>query len=231
MPSQERFELSQLALAKALEMPSTFAGLKASAVAKGEPKKRGRAFLQSLLLPGWGQHYAGSNRMRNAFIISEALLWGSYLGFTAWGNWLEKDYRTFASTHANTSLDGKPSDYALDIGRFLNIYEYNQSQLRDRDVSDLYPETDEYYWQWDSEANRQTYDNLRVRRDLAVNRKGFALAAIFVNHLVSAIHSMLVVYKFNKKLEEAKVGLNIDVNQVKYSAAGPNVRVVVSKSF
>ncbi len=172
-------------------------------------KSRGRAFLQSLLIPGWGQYYAGSRTMMKVFAVSEVLLWGSYAGFRTWSNWLEDDYHTFAAEHAGAQVEGKPRDYFVDIGNFSSIETYNQAQLRDRDVNDLYPTTAEFSWQWDSKQNRAKFENIRVRSDRADNRAQLTLAFILVNHLASAVQSTLSVFKFNKKLAEKNMELRL----------------------
>ncbi|MFQ5770507.1 MAG: hypothetical protein ACE5HX_08230 [bacterium] len=191
-------------------------------------KSKGRAFLQSLIIPGWGQHYAESKTMAKVFFVSEILLWGSYVGFTVWSNWLEEDYRTFATTHAGINPEGKPKRYFVDIGNFNDIFDFNQAQLRDRDVSDLYDETNEFFWRWDSEQNRREFEDMRIRSDRAENRAEFTLATIFVNHLISAIHSTLAVHKFNKRLAEKGLGFRIEVEG--YSE-NRQIKVEVVKHF
>ncbi len=191
-------------------------------------KSKLRAFLQSLILPGWGQHYAESRTMFKVFIASEVLLWGTFAGFTTWSNWLEDDYRTFATNHAGITLEGKPKQYFVDIGNFNDIFAYNQAQLRERDVNDLYPETDEFFWRWDSEENRLKFEDLRIRSDRAASRADLTLAAIFFNHLISAIHANLAVHKFNKRLAKQGLGLRIDIDS--YSE-NRYFRVAVVKRF
>ncbi|MFQ6114244.1 MAG: DUF5683 domain-containing protein [bacterium] len=191
-------------------------------------KSKGRAFLQSLIIPGWGQHYAESRTMFKVFLASEVLLWGTFLGFTTWSNWLEDDYQTFAVTHAGINLEGKPKQYFVDIGNFDDIFEYNQAQLRDRDVNDLYRESEEFFWRWDSEENRLKFEDMRIRSDRAANRADLTLAAIFTNHLISAIHATLSVHKFNKRL--AKPGLDLRIDFDGYSE-NRHFKVEVVKRF
>lgn len=175
-------------------------------------KSKGRAFLQSLVLPGWGQYYAESRTMMKVFVASEAALWASFLGFSVWSNWLEDDYRTFAVTHAGIRLDNKSDKYFVDIGNFDDILEHNQAQLRDRDVRGLYPETPEFFWRWDSGENRLKFEDMRVRSDRAANRAELSLAVVFLNHLVSAIHSTFSVHKFNKRLKQNEIGFRIHLD-------------------
>jgi len=218
-PSLPRFQLKERAYHVALEntepggwgMPAVRQPLlQESGPAR---KSRSRAFFQSLLLPGWGQHYAESKTMMRAFIASEAVLWASFIGFTAWSNWLESDFRTFASEHAEVDTRDKPSDYFVDIGNYDSIDQFNQDRLRNRDVAGLYADRQEFFWQWDSNENRLRYAHLRVRSSRADNRAELTLGAIFANHVISAIHSTLAAFKFNKKLEQSNFGLNLDLNQ------------------
>ena len=195
---------------------------------KSQQKSKGRAFLQSLVFPGWGQYYAQSKSMTKVFVGSEALLLGTYVGFNVWSSWLEDDFRTFAVTHAKVDLNGKSAAYLVDIGNFDDITAYNQAQLRDRDVLDLYPRTSEFFWSWDSEENRRKYEDMRIRSDRAANRADLTLAAIFLNHLVSAIHSTLVVHRYNQRLAERDVGLRLDLD---VNSLEKEVRVGLVKEF
>jgi len=218
-PSLSKFQLKEKAYHIALERaesPGNGVMLNETpAYQKSGPtrKSRRRAFFQSLLLPGWGQHYTESKTMMRAFIASEAVLWASFIGFTAWSNWLESDFRSFASDHAGVDTKNKPSDYFVDIGIYGSIDQFNQDRLRNRDVAGLYTDRPAFFWQWDSEENRLKYANLRVRSSRANNRADLTLGAIFANHVISAIHSTLAAFKFNKKLEKSHFGLNIDLNQ------------------
>ena len=192
-------------------------------------RSRGRAFLQSLILPGWGQYYAGSRTMTQVFMVSEAFVWSSYIGLSTWSNWLENDYRTFASNHAGVSPKGKNANYFIDIGNFDDIFAYNQAQLRDRDLNDFYTDTENFFWRWDLAANREKYDDIRIRSDRAKNRAEFALAGIFLNHLVSAIHSTLAVYRHNKHSESKKeIGIRMNLN---YENHNPGITVQLAKHF
>lgn len=188
-------------------------------------KSRKRAFFQSLFIPGWGQDYADSKTAMKVFIATETAVWASFIGFTVWSNWLENDFRTFATTHADVNVMNKPEQYFVDIGNYANLSDYNQAQLRGRDVSGLYPENEEFFWSWDNDENRRRFENMRIRSDRASNRAGIAVAAIFLNHLVSAIHSTLAVHRFNER-KSSELGWRMYMN-----AAPSAVHVTLSKSF
>lgn len=228
-PLQKYYELRKNSLEKSLLKILPSYNLKARVLLNEiPPKSKGRAFLQSLIIPGWGQYYAESKTMFKVFLTSEILLWGSFIGFNVWSNWLENDFKNFAAEHAGIDPKGKPARYFVDIGNFDSISEFNQAQLRDRDVNDLYPDTDEFFWQWDSPENRNKYENIRIRRDRAENRADFTLAAIFVNHVISAIHSTWAVHKFNKRLNKAGLGYQIYID---LQEPTPTLKINFVKNF
>lgn len=196
-------------------------------LSRGVEKSRGGAFLRSLVLPGWGQFYAKSETMGKAFIVSEVLLWGAFAGFNLWSDWLEDDFRAFAANHAGVDPSGKEARYFVDIGNFDDIFDYNQFQLRNRAVEEMYPETEDFIWAWDSAENRRAFRDFRVRSDRADNRAKFTLAAVVVNHVVSAVHATLAVYKYNKRLKE-ELGLDLDVEA--FSRHG-TIEVQLTKRF
>ncbi|MFQ5677263.1 MAG: DUF5683 domain-containing protein [bacterium] len=231
-PSQERFQFKQKFLQRlrerSVEQREFFAGFNGYQSQTPLKKNKGAAFLRSLVLPGWGQHYAESKTMMKAFIASEVLLWGAFIGLESWGNWLEDDYKTFSVQHAKVDLDGKPKGYFVDISNFNDIFEFNQEQLRNRDVNALYTDTEAFFWQWDNEQNRRKYDDLRVRSDRARNRADLALAFIFTNHIVSAIHATLAVFKFNQRLKKQGLGIKLDSDS--YSE-NRYIKIGLEKSF
>jgi hypothetical protein len=191
-------------------------------------KSRGGAFLRSLIAPGWGQHYARSRMMSRVFAASEVLLWAGYFGFSTWGKWLEDDYKAFSARHAAVEVNGKDSRYFVNIGIYDDIHDYNEQRLRDRNLRAVYKDTETFFWQWDSFDNRFEFDSMRIRSDRAKNRAEGMIAAIIANHIVSAIHSTLAVYKFNKRLEEEQIGLRLDVTP---SFGGTQITLNLSKSF
>jgi hypothetical protein len=182
----------------------------------------GGAFMRSLVLPGWGQRYAGAKTAARNFFVVEAFLWGSFAAFQIYGHWLEDDYKLFAATHASAEVNGKEDQFFVDIGNFINIDEFNQSRLRRRDVEGLYdPAT--HFWRWDTDANRQKFENLRIRSDKAFSNATFVIAGVIANHLISGIHAAWTVHKKADKQEKvdskgAHLGVRVSPKQVKLVA-------------
>ena len=160
-----------------------------------------RAFLQSLVIPGWGQKYVGQGTTVGTItFVTDIVLWGGVAGLHAYGNWKEESYLTFASAHAAIDNQGKDHQYYVDIGNYQNIYQYNEQQRRDRDFDELYL-ADSDFWEWDSNDHRLTFKHLRIQSDNALNNRYYVLGAVFLNHLFSAIHASRQASKLNRSAE------------------------------
>lgn len=190
-------------------------------------KSKGKAFFMSLLIPGWGQRYAGADLKSGVFFGAEVGLWLTFAGFKTYSNWREDDYRNYAATHAGVHLDGKSSTYFIDVGNFDSIYEHNEYRLRQRNTIDYYYDIDTYYWDWENEAHRDKFDQLRISSDTADNRATFALGMIVANHIISAIEAVWSVHQYEKS---QSASLEWDV-QLGDGIRQPTVQVSLSKPF
>ena len=152
----------------------------------GDEGKSGRGpFFKSLVIPGWGQREVGLPRRGGLFIGSEVLLWGTVLGLRTYGEWRRTDYEGYATVHAGVDGEGHTDRYYADIGDFPNVEAHNDETLRNRRPRQLYGA--EMAWEWDSESSRKRYRSLRLSSKRAYQRATFAVGAVVLNHLVSAI--------------------------------------------
>lgn len=173
-------------------------------------KNVGLAVLYSLVLPGMGELYAGEYEVGKYFTIAEGALWLTFTSVELYGAALRTDARSFAVSHAGINTVGKDRQYFIDIGNYLSIDEFNESVLRNRELDRLYdPAT--HSWQWDTEQNRLLYRNLRISHDRVFNNNQFVVAAIIVNHIISAINAGRLAISRNKRVEEALL-LNMHVS-------------------
>ncbi|MBN1999489.1 hypothetical protein JW935_18165, partial [candidate division KSB1 bacterium] len=145
------------------------------------PKSKGKAFLMSFVLPGLGERYVGEKRRGEYFLATEIGLWLGYFGLTTYRSWVIEDYKTFAASHAHVSLANKSESYFVDIGNYGSIYEYNSAKLRQRNLPDYYYDVEGQFWQWDSDNNRQKFEQLRIDADSAHNLSLFFIGAIIAN--------------------------------------------------
>jgi TM2 domain-containing membrane protein YozV len=167
-----------------------------------EKKNVGLAAIYSFLLPGMGEMYAGEYGMGKYFTIAEGALWVTLIGYDRYAHWLQDDARQFAVQHAGSSIAGKEDQYFSDIADYSNIYAYNESVLKSRRPDLLYNPSSADYWKWDNDQNRSSYRDLRVASDERFNDTRFVVAAIGVNHLISAINAARLTYLHNKHAEE-----------------------------
>jgi hypothetical protein len=165
------------------------------------------AVVASLILPGMGEWYAGSFESGKYHLIAEGGLWLAYTGFRTHANWIQQDAQTFAGQHAGANFDNKDDQYAVNIGNFLSTEEYNQAKLRDRQ-DDLVYVADPYQWQWDTDASRAQFKNLRIRSGEIRNNSKFIIGAIVINHLLSAFSAGKKAAAYNRSLS---MGENIEL--------------------
>ncbi len=161
-------------------------------------KSAGMAIIYSLLLPGMGELYADSWSSGKYFTMADAVFWGFFAGFNAYGNWQEDNYRAFAKSSGDVSLDGKDADYFANIGLYEDVYDYNRIQELNRDFENTY-NVETHYWKWTDNSARKEYRNTWTSSERAYNNIRFAVGALILNRLVSAINAVRLVSAYNKK--------------------------------
>ena len=207
-PFSSRYEVQQNLFAgntHGLTSPVLFPD---DAVSPGK-KSTGLAAIYSLLLPGMGELYGGGFESGKYFLIAEGVLWLTYATFEIQGNHLQDDSRSFAQAHAGITPTSKADQYYVDIGNFLDIREYNEKRLRDREPDKLYDAGSNYAWQWDSDFSRATYRDQRIASENMYNNRKFVIAVILINHVASAINAVRATIIHNKAVNDAIGQLDI----------------------
>ena len=198
--------------------------------AETEHKSPGLAVLYSLLLPGMGELYAGDYGAGKYFTIAEGVLAVGAIGLDRYGNWIKDDARQYAVTHAHSGVDGKDDLYFSVIGDYQSVYEYNEAVLRSRDPQKVYDPHSSSYWSWDTPGNREQYRHLRVSSDERFNDARFVVAAIAVNHIVSAINAARIAIRHNGSTEESG-RMDIHAGIIGGIAQPEGIRVTLSRNF
>ena len=160
------------------------------------------AVCYSLLLPGMGELYAGRFDVGRYSLIGEGALWLTYASYVHYGNWLRGDARQFAVDHSGANPAGKDDNFYVNLATYNSVYDYNEHQLQSRNITELYDPAQGYYWNWDSDNDRNQFHELRISSDRVINNSKFVIAVIVVNHLVSAVNAARLVRKFNRSLDE-----------------------------
>lgn len=171
-------------------------------------KKTGLAILYSFLLPGMGELYAGSYESGKYFTTADGVFWGALVGFNVYGKWQEDNYKDFATTMGGASIVGKDDKFFADLGNYLDVYQYNTSKELDRRFDETYDEVT-HYWKWRDQTQRKEYRNMWLSSERAYNNIRFAVGALLLNRIASAINAVRLVVKHNKQMKKEEVSWNI----------------------
>jgi hypothetical protein len=159
------------------------------------------AVVLSLLLPGMGELYVGDYSTGRYLTAADGALWITYASFELYGTWLRDDARKFATTNAGVNLSGQDNQFFVDIGNYKDVYYYNERKLQERQDNKLYDPNSSYFWSWNDDQNRQEYKKLRISSDQAFNSKQYVVAAVIINHIVSAINAARLAISHNSQNE------------------------------
>jgi hypothetical protein len=200
-------------------------------------KSKAKAALFSLMLPGAGQYYVSGGTMKaKLFFGIESGLWVSYYGFKQYSHYKKDASKGWAVLKAGANPDNKDNNYWIKMTYYDNRdinetdgYGYNQMiAVFDRENALLFPETQDYYWNWDSKADRDKYRNLRNQSKTAGKRADLILGGIVLNHVYSAIEAFMAAGHFNRRMEFS--GLNIYYS-FKPDLFDPSIKFGITKSF
>jgi len=179
-------------------------------------KSKWKALGLSIILPGAGQYYTESKGKMIFFGGAETLIWSNFIGFRLYGKWKKEDYISWAARHAGVDVSGKPDSYFETLTYYDNIDIYNQLELLyERSEAELYPDTPEFYWNWDSDESRVHFRKLRNDSKTAYRRSLLFLGAALVNRVLSGIDAFRSAGSYNRRKEFSDNGWRLY-----YSAAG-----------
>lgn len=164
-------------------------------------EKVGSNAFKSLLLPGLGEYSLNEKNRSKNFLITEACLWlsffGSYYGHKSYTD----QYMLFGSYHADIDLhnisDNNLSILIVYMSQYDNMEIFNETMDRLRSDAS-YSDESTYGWNWDSDKNREKFNDLRIKSANLKKINNFTIAALVINRFISFFD---VVYLSNKKYE------------------------------
>ena len=171
---------------------------------------------KSLILPGWGELDLKNNQRSKQFLIQESSIWIVFLGLRYISNSYESSYKAFAALHASTDLNNKPFQYRVDIGDYNTYDEFIEFKKRNRQTDQIWPEGLGYEWSWDSEENRQEYDQMRIVSGLSKKYSKFAVGAMIANRILSAI-DVLYIQNISKRNQLSSSISSFNQSSIEYS--------------
>ena len=195
-----------------------------------EKKSVGLGIVYSLLLPGMGELYADAYGTGKYFTIADGVLWGTLIGMSAYSNWQEDNYKTYAASLAGVVNDGnKNEDFYANIGDYTSIYTYNDQKALERNFNEMYDE-EAYFWKWNTTDERRAYRDMWNSSETATNNIRFVVGGLILNRVISAINAARLVSSSNSRLEE-EVSWNFSVGFMNQPNLPTSLSLNVQKSF
>ena len=159
-----------------------------------------RSIGASLLVPGWGQRLAGRAGRARAFLATEAVLIGVFIGLRIQGEVRQERYIDYAELFAGVrEASGKSDGYYRNLGRYASTADYEDDLMRDARarygddieqreayVASRRPPADEA-WLWESTAHREAFTEMRRGSRSSFHRADQMIGIILLNHLLSAV--------------------------------------------
>lgn len=148
------------------------------------------AFFRSLLIPGWGQRYAGRPAAARRLLTVELALWGGYLGLHRRATVRQDRALSYAAVHAGARPQGRGKRFHDHLKFYDSVLQYNQhAAYRRGPAAELYPDTPEFFWEWDEAESRALYRDLLNASDEAERQALYVVGAVLVNHVFAAVHA------------------------------------------
>jgi len=166
-----------------------------------QKKSVGLAILYSMLLPGMGELYADGYESGKYFTIADAALWGTFTGFTLYGDWKRDNYITFAKSNAGINLEVMESDFIANVSIYMSIDEHNRVKELNREFDKTYNKN-LYNWNWTNNDARKEFRNMWSSSESAYNKVRFVVGAIVLNRVVSSINAVRLISAYNKNLSK-----------------------------
>lgn len=160
-----------------------------SEVQSTEEKSQTAAFVRSMILPGWGHFYAGSQHSRRGAVHvgADVALIGSIFGFNIRANRIENDFITFANLRAGVDISSRGRSFRLAVADFNSLDDYNEYQLRTRNWNRLLEDIPENRWSWKDSEARNRYREMRSDSDRIRSQIPALAGIMLVNRIIGAI--------------------------------------------
>jgi len=151
-------------------------------------------FLKSLIMPGWGEKSLNNNDKGNIHLLSEFTLIACVFFSDKQYSTYRNDYRIYGTEYANVNWYGKSDLYAAHVGNYDSMQQFNEEQFSSSSQYD----SQGYNWDWHGDdILRNRYDTFRNKSELYNEAKGFFIAGMLLNRIISFIN-VLSIEKENK---------------------------------
>ena len=180
-------------------------------------KSPARAAVLSLVLPGVGELYAGGPRSARFFLVTEGILWTGMATFRFLETYRIDAYRAHAAAHAGIRLQNLPESVIKEVGDFESIYERNRRErFLAGEQANLRTESAGQVWEWDSEASRVKFQDLRSKATSAEQKAFLFVGGLILNRFASALNAAYIARK--TRTRGAGVQLRADLRSGLYAS-------------
>ena len=165
----------------------------------------GSQIWKSMILPGWGENSLGYKDKGRLFLLSEYVMWSSLIFADGQYSSYRGDYRAHGTHYANVDWNGKNDLFASHVGNHESLHLYNLHTLQDFIWASSYTDENgaddrdpshQYYWNWeDNDKERLKYDRWRNKSENYDKAKGFIVAGIILNRIISVIDVLILERK------------------------------------
>jgi hypothetical protein len=160
-----------------------------------------KAMLLSVLLPGAGQYYAGATFRGQVFMGIEAAIWSGFIAWRVYGDWKRDDYKDYAATHAGVDNAGKDDQFYDWIGFYDSRDEFNQLGRLYTPDRPFLPDNSANFWQWDSEASRLVFKDIKEASKRSFRNASFMLGLALFNRVIAGIDTYRTVKAAGRKVD------------------------------
>jgi len=195
-----------------------------------------RAFIYSLIIPGWGQKYVHSHAFKPLIFLGvEAGLWMGYFKFHNDGNKRTDEFQAFADKYWMEESDTTIHTYRgwLDsLGIADSSFVHTLPPTRDQQYYEMIGKYEQFragwddYWEnpakYDSveyyiSPHRDKYENMRKKANDVLDKANKFIIIAMVNHLISAFDAALSAKRYNRN-KAGDMWLSFQAEMRKYSA-------------
>ena len=157
---------------------------------------------KSLILPGWGEKKLNINNKSKTHLLSELILVSSVMFTDSQYSSYRNDYRVYGSDEAGVNWYGKSDLYAAHVGNYDSMELFNNQQLLNFGPTAFIYYNDSYSWDWQGDSiMRNRYDSLRNKSETYNEAKGFLIAGMLLNRIISFINVISIERKNNVNSE------------------------------
>ena len=153
---------------------------------------------KSLILPGWGEKIFNDDNKSKAHLLSDLILISSVMFTDSQYSSYRNDYRVYGSDEAGVNWYGKSDLYAAHVGNYDSMESFNSQQLLNFGPDALIYYNEFYNWDWQGDSMmRNRYDSLRNKSETYNEAKGFLIAGMLLNRIISFINVVSIERKNN----------------------------------